>query len=225
MGIPFGVSLFLWGAGLRTLRVGSSEAALGAQRPGGPADSGGGARLSLEESRRKEHQGGRGSSSLDPPFLVWGDPARVLSFFCLACGPVSYARNGPPTGWAGWGRWFRRREEFFPPPKPSPRGGRWAGEAGSDEGATLYPTFPCRKEGVTACRPNGIFLLPRWASRSPPHQSPSVTASPQGEASGLCCPTRKSAPNQGTQMGAVIAPPPKQCGTTAKTSERVASGP
>ena len=26
-------------------------------------------------------------------------------------------------------------------------------------------------------------------------------------------------PNQGTQMGTVIAPPPKQCGTTAKTSE------
>ena len=38
------------------------------------------------------------------------------------------------------------------------------------------------KKGATACRPNGIFLLPRWATRSPPHQSPSVTASPQGEA-------------------------------------------
>ena len=63
-------------------------------------------------------------------------------------------------------------------PKAFPLGGRWAGEAGSDEGAIWYPTFPCRKEGTSACRLNGIFLLPRWASRSPPHQSPPVTASP-----------------------------------------------
>ena len=32
-------------------------------------------------------------------------------------------------------------------PKAFPSGGRWAGEAGSDEGAILYPTFPCRKGG------------------------------------------------------------------------------
>ncbi len=83
---------------------------------------------------------------------------------------------------------------------------RWAGEAGSDEGAIWYPTFSCRKRRVTDGRLNGIFLLPRWATRSPPHQSPPVTASPQGEASGLCSPTRKSAPNQGTYMGYEIAP-------------------
>ena len=70
-----------------------------------------------------------------------------------------------------------------PRPKAFPLGGRWAGEAGSDEGATLYPTFPCRsRKGGPECRPNGIFLLLRWATRSPPHQSPPVTASPQGEA-------------------------------------------
>ena len=96
---------------------------------------------------------------------------------------------------------------------------RWPGEAGSDEGAIWYPTFPCRKEKAPTCRPNGIFLLPRWASRSPPHPSPSVTASPQGEASGLCSPTRKSVPNQGTYMGTETAPLPGQCATTAKTSE------
>ena len=94
--------LIFWRAGGGTLQVGGAEATLGAQRPGGPADSGGGARLSLEESRRKEHQGGRGSSSLDPPFLVGGTLRGFSLFFCLACGPVSYARNGPPTGWAGW---------------------------------------------------------------------------------------------------------------------------
>ena len=110
-------------------------------------------------------------------------------------------------------------------PKAFPSGGRWAGEAGSDEGAILYPTFPCRKGGSPGRRPNGFLLLPRWATRSPPHQSPSVTASPQGEASGLCSPTRKSAPNQGTYMGTVIAPRSKQCGTTAKTSEWERAGP
>ena len=41
----------------------------------------------------------------------------------------------------------------------------------------------------------------------------------QGEASGLCSPTRKSVPNQGMYMGTVIAYRPEQCGTTAKTSE------
>ena len=108
-----------------------------------------------------------------------------------------------------------------PPPKPSPWG-RWAGEAGSDEGATLYPTFPCRKEGSPGRRLNEVFLLPRWASRSPPHQSPPVTASPQGEASGLCSPTRKSVPNQGTQMGSEIAPPSEQC-APPRQNERASS--
>ena len=79
--------------------------------------------------------------------------------------------------------------------------------------------FLVKKRRSPSCRLNEVFLLPRWATRSPPHPSPSVTASPQGEASGLCSPTRKSVPNQGTQMGTVIAPRPEQCGTTAKTSE------
>ena len=91
-------------------------------------------------------------------------------------------------------------------PKAFPLGGRWAGEAGSDEGAILYPTFPCRKEEAPACRPNGIFLLLRWATRSPPHPSPSVTASPQGEASGLCSPTRKKRPKSGHVHGHRTSP-------------------
>ena len=79
--------------------------------------------------------------------------------------------------------------------------------------------FFVEKRRSIGCRLNEVFLLLRWATRSPPHPSPSVTASPQGEASGLCSPTRKSAPNQGTYMGTVPAPPPGQCATTAKTSE------
>ena len=40
-----------------------------------------------------------------------------------------------------------------PPPKAFPLGGRWAGEAGSDEGAIWYLTFPCRKEAIFRLSP------------------------------------------------------------------------
>ena len=42
--------------------------------------------------------------------------------------------------------------------------------------------FLVEKGRSTGRRLNEVFLLPRWATRSPPHQSPPVTASPQGEA-------------------------------------------
>ena len=96
---------------------------------------------------------------------------------------------------------------------------------GADEGAIWYPTFSCRKRRVTDGRLNGIFLLPRWATRSPPHQSPPVTASPQGEASGLCSPTRKSAPNQGTYMGYEIAQRPLCCAPPRQNERVETSGP
>ena len=185
-----------------------------------PARPRAGARLSLEESRRKEHQGGRGSSSLDPPFLVGGTLRGSSLFFCLACGPVSYARNGPPTGWAGWGGWFCRREGLFSRPKPSPWGEGGPAKPGRMRGRSCTQPFHVEKRGATACRLNGIFLLPRWAIRSPPHPSPSVTASPQGEASGLCYPTRKSVPNQGMYMGPVIAPQSPRC-APPRQNERV----
>ena len=73
--------------------------------------------------------------------------------------------------------------------------------------------------GATAGSPLFYFYKERLGTGSPPHPSPSVTASPQGEASGLWSPTRKSVPNQGMYMGTVIAYRPEQCGTTAKTSE------
>ena len=111
-------------------------------------------------------------------------------------------------------------------PKPSPRGeGAPVRTLGRMRGRPCTQPFLVEKRGAPGCRPNGSFLLPRWATRSPPHQSPSVTASPQGEASGLCSPTRKSVPNQGTQMGTETAPPPEQCATTAKTSEWERAGP
>ena len=75
--------------------------------------------------------------SLRPgPTSLWLVAREGFSFFAkLACGPASYARNGPPTGWAGWEAWFRRRE-----------------------GATLYPTFPCRnKKGGSRLSPQRNF--------------------------------------------------------------------
>ena len=44
-------------------------------------------------------------------------------------------------------------------PKAFPSGGRWAGEAGSDEGAILYPTFPCRKGGLSRPSPQRGFSI------------------------------------------------------------------
>ena len=82
--------------------------------------------------------------------------------------------------------------------KPSPRGeGTPVRTLGRMRGRSCTQPFLVEKRGTPAYRPNGIFLLPRWATRSPPHPSPSVTASPQGEASGLCSPTRKKRPKSG----------------------------
>ena len=59
-----------------------------------------------------------------------------------------------------------------PPPlhgaKAFPLGGRWAGEAGSDEGAILYPTFPCRKGGLSRPSPQrGFSIAPLGKSIAP----------------------------------------------------------
>ena len=104
--------------------------------------------------------------------------------------------------------------------KPSPWGEGGPAKPGRMRGRFgIQPFLVELEKEAPACRLNGMLLLLRWASRSPPHQSPSVTASPQGEASGLCNPARKSVPNQGTYMGHEIVQRPEQCGTTAKTSE------
>ena len=166
-----------------------------------PARPRAGARLSLKESRRKEHQGGERFSPPWTRLSLVCDQREVFSI-CRdwPAAHLSHARYGPPTGWAGWEGWFRRRE-----------------------GAILYPTFPCRsrKRGLPAVAPTEIFLLLRWASRSPPHPSPSVTASPQGEAFGLCYPTRKKRPKSGYADGHRNSPP---TGTLRPTTPKPASG-
>ena len=92
-------------------------------------------------------------------------------------------------------------------PKPSPWGeGAPVRTLGRMRGRFCTQPFLVEKRGAPSCRPNGSFLLPRWATRSPPHPSPPVTASPQGEASGLCSPTRKKRPKSGHVHGHRTSP-------------------
>ncbi len=147
-----------WPVVLRTLRVVGAFPVPRGAAPRCPARPRAGARLSLEESRRKEHQGGRGSSSLDPPFLVGGTLVGSLFFFCLACGPVSYVRNGPPR-LGGLGRWFLRREGFFSPPKPSLGEGGPA-KPGRMRGRSCTQPFLVEKGALPAVAPTGFFSCP-----------------------------------------------------------------
>ena len=82
------------------------------------------------------------------------------SFYGLPPGPAGCALPGESVGRKGAGY----PTGDFPPPQSLPLGGRtvrgtvrsgpgeatinhrWAGEAGSDEGAIWYPTFPCRNK-------------------------------------------------------------------------------
>ena len=74
----------------------------------------------FEESRRKEHQGGRGSSSLDPPFLVWGDPAGVLLLFLPGLRPIcpTPVTARPPAGRAGRGGFTDGKGHSYPQSLP-----------------------------------------------------------------------------------------------------------
>ena len=68
-----------------------------------------------------------------------------------------------------------------PPPKAFPLGGRWAGEAGSDEGATLYPTFPCRKGGLSRPSPQrGFSIAPLGKSIAPSSVTSGDSFPPRG---------------------------------------------
>ncbi len=104
-----------------------------------------------------------------------------------------------------------------PLPKAFPLGGRCpSAHTGADEGATGLPN------GAGEERRRGdrsLLLQGKVGYRIAPSSVTFGDSFPQGEASGLCSPTRKSAPNQGTYMGTVIVPRPEQCGTIAKTSE------
>ena len=57
--------------------------------------------------------------------------------------------------------WEKKSPNQAHPPKAFPLGGRWAGAAGSDEGAIWYPTFPCRKKARSRLSPQrGCSIAP-----------------------------------------------------------------
>ena len=197
-----------------------------------PKEGGAGARLSLEESRRKEHQG----SALDPgvygrsfPLAGFGDglPLARSRFDFLRYTKTDLGRifeekyagkhfceRKIPNQGIDMGPGIVPRPPRCAPtsPKPSPWGeGAPVRTLGRMRGRSCTQPFLVEKRGAPGCRPNGSFLLPRWATRSPPHPSPSVTASPKGKPLGCAALHEKSAPNQGTYMGTVPAPLPFRC--------------
>ena len=123
----------------------------------------------------------------------------------------------PPAGRAGGGGCCSR-EGTHPPPKPSPRGEGGPAKPGRMRGRPIGLTER-EKEGVGATGPS--FYKERLGTGSPPHQSPSGTASPQGEASGLCSPTRKKRPKSGHVHGFRNSP---STGTLRPTTPKRASG-
>ena len=197
---------------------------LGAQRPvARPAPGGGPAFFGRKPEERTP---GRSWFFLPgPTFSGWG-ALRGDSFFFAwpAAHEPTPVTARPPAGRAGGGGCCSRKGTHLPP-KPSPRGEGGPAKPGRMRGRSCTQPFLVEKGGSPGRRLNEVVLLPRWATRSPPHQSPSVAASPQGEASGLCSPPRKSVPNQGTQMGTVIAPRPEQCGTQRQNERVGTSGP
>ena len=114
----------------------------GAQRPGGPACPAG-----VPISPEKWGERGPGASPLDPRFLWPLVPTRWVLRWLFLIRQRDYFLRDAKTD---LGRIFEGKyagknfpERKFPkqahPPKAFPLGGRWAGEAGSDEGAIDWP--------------------------------------------------------------------------------------
>ena len=104
------------GAVLRTLRVGGAFPRPRGAAPRCPPGPGRGPGFLWKKAGGKNTR----EEEVLPPWthLFWfGGTLRGSSFFfCLACGPVSHARNGPPPGWAGWEGW-----EFWDPLRWAPK--------------------------------------------------------------------------------------------------------
>ena len=155
----------------------------------------------------------------------------MIGFFSAGCGRRNSARRALPGESVG-----RKGIGYpiggFPTPKAFPSGGRCpSAHTGADEGAIPYPTFPCRKGTIYRLSPQRHFS---FAPLGNPVAPSSVTSGdsfpPRGSLRRCYTPATKCSltqpllpqnanPNQGTYMGYEIAPPPEQCGTTAKTSE------
>ena len=77
-----------------------------------------------------------------PTFSSVGGPCEGPPFFCRACGPVSYARNGPPPSWAGW-----ERQEFWDPLRWAPKIGGCTPNRASEAGTLGVSRVFCPAHG------------------------------------------------------------------------------
>ena len=120
-----------------------------------------------------------GTLAAEKYVLAGGAGQNMISFSFPACGRGNSARlalPGESMGRKGVGYPIGK----LPPPKPSPRGeGAPVRALGRMRGRSTHPTGQ-EKEAGKATGPS--FYKERLGTESPPHQSPSVTASPQGEA-------------------------------------------
>ena len=160
---------------MRTLRALPLGPALGRSAPL-PRLPGGGPHFSREMGRKRA-----GASPLDPGVHGRSFPLAGFWVGCLWCvrGAISSGMLKPI--WDAFSRENMLESIFAKESLQSlPLGGRtvrgtvrsgpgeatinhrWPGEAGSDEGATLYPTFPCRsrKRGLPAVAPTECFSCP-----------------------------------------------------------------
>ena len=157
---------------------------LGAQRPGGPACPAG-----VPISPEKWGERGPGLRPWTPVFHSRSFPLAGFcgGYLCNDRGAISSGMLRPIWDAFSRGNILESifvKEGFQPAPlclhapKPSPWGEGGPAKPGRMRGRFGTQPFLVEK-GVTDSRPDRLLLLPRWATRSPPHPSPSVTASPQ----------------------------------------------
>ena len=159
---------------------------LGAQRPGGPAYPAG-----VPISPEKWGERGPGASPLDPRF--YGPLVGTRSFWgwvthCSGRGAVSVPICVPGFGFAfcgsrGWARKLFVAETHHL--RRLPLGGKLSPKV-TDEGAILYPTFPCRRRDLSPQRlpspaPLGQSVAPSSDPASPAHLPPEGKALGVGE--------------------------------------------
>ena len=138
-----------------------------------PADSSGGARLSLEESRRKEHQGGERFSPPWTHLSLVGGQGEVFSMFrdWPAAHKPTFVTARPPAGRVGrrglvdGGKGLGKSSQKHSPKRKSPNQGMYIG---CDKTLDHFAASPNPKDGASpserfyprGCRGNPLRFFP-----------------------------------------------------------------